>query len=180
MGAKIDLENKRFGRWLVVGKSVSKRVGPKQKIVVFWPCVCDCGTGKDDPIYVDGTALRATSSGSKSRSCGCLRHEKVYRSKPKNCKKNDNTSKKLSSMDNTQYTSLTKKSYGELTKYCKKCRRPLNSYNDTGQCYSHSVEDKYQNMPWQPNGHGAEIHSTETKPVSEWATTSISAAAGRY
>ena len=55
-----DLKGKRFGRWTVLNKNLSRKG-------VYWNCVCDCGkTG-----IVRGTALLSGGS----LSCGCLNKE---------------------------------------------------------------------------------------------------------
>lgn len=56
MGQKVDLTGMRFGKWVVINKSESKR---------HWNCICDCGTAKQ----VNGQYLKE----GKSRSCGCRR-----------------------------------------------------------------------------------------------------------
>jgi len=59
----IDLSGKRFGRWLVIARSVAKKSGHRQPS--FWDCRCLCG------------AIRTISSADlrngKTKSCGCLR-----------------------------------------------------------------------------------------------------------
>lgn len=61
----IDLTGKRFGRWLVIGRTPREKgkQGCSQ-----WHCHCDCGNTKDRVEY------SGLVSGS-SQSCGCLRRE---------------------------------------------------------------------------------------------------------
>jgi len=59
---KINLEGKRFGRWIVNKKS------PLKKREIFWTCTCECGTVRD----VRGNDLK----NGDSTSCGCKRDEK--------------------------------------------------------------------------------------------------------
>lgn len=54
-----DITGKRFGRWLVIKKDISKKL--------YWICKCDCGTIKS--VY--GSNLRL----GKTKSCGCLLRE---------------------------------------------------------------------------------------------------------
>lgn len=58
MAKLIDLTGQRFGRLLVLNKSLEKRNR------VFWDCICDCGAKK----AVSGKLLR----NGESKSCGCL------------------------------------------------------------------------------------------------------------
>lgn len=37
---------------------------------------------------------------------------------------------------------------------CRICGRKLSSYNNTGQCWCHSVEDPEQNARWEPGHNG--------------------------
>lgn len=57
MPALIDLSGRKFGRWLVLGRSGGE----------IWRCRCDCGMERD----VAGGHLRL----GRSRSCGCLKLE---------------------------------------------------------------------------------------------------------
>lgn len=62
----IDITGQRFGRLLVLGLSHRKQF--KKNNVIYWECVCDCGTVK-----------KITRSGLVSRdyvSCGCYNKEK--------------------------------------------------------------------------------------------------------
>ncbi len=56
-----DLSGKRFGRWLVIERSISNRLPGKQR--TEWLCRCDCGTTRVIP------ACNLTRN--LSRSCGC-------------------------------------------------------------------------------------------------------------
>tara|TARA_A200000159_G_C7278917_1_gene320611 strand:+ start:78 stop:1040 length:963 start_codon:yes stop_codon:yes gene_type:complete len=64
MGAYIDLEGKRFGRWLVESRTDNNRFGQ-----IRWACVCDCGSVKK---VIAGSLLSG-----KSTSCGCYQKEKI-------------------------------------------------------------------------------------------------------
>lgn len=61
MGKIIDLTGKKFGRWEVKGISHQK------KSMVYWLCVCECGTER----AVFGGDLKRSSS----VSCGCFMRE---------------------------------------------------------------------------------------------------------
>lgn len=61
---KTDLTGKRYGRWTVL-----EQAAPGTGYTTRWLCECDCGTVKT----VDGQLLRT----GKSRSCGCLRDERL-------------------------------------------------------------------------------------------------------
>lgn len=62
MGAIIDLTGKKFGRWNVKGFAYNKNS------VIFWNCVCDCGTER----VVRGGGLKNGAQ----QSCGCLMRER--------------------------------------------------------------------------------------------------------
>lgn len=64
----IDLTNRRFGRWLVLKKDPKRR-----NLQTLWTCLCDCGIIRHEVLYTSLTSGR-------SKSCGCLRREKL--SKP--------------------------------------------------------------------------------------------------
>ena len=59
----IDLVGVRFGRLVVESDSGERSNGIK------WRCLCDCGNRKN----ISGPDLR----GGKTRSCGCMRMEKI-------------------------------------------------------------------------------------------------------
>ena len=75
VGKKLDLTGQRFGRLVVIRKSVERANAGE----VLWECKCDCG----EFSVVKSGNLRSGST----KSCGCLRKEVVS-------KKNEN--KKLS------------------------------------------------------------------------------------
>lgn len=64
MGKKINEIGHRFGRLLIL-----KEVKIRNKVGVFWECLCDCGI----ITRVAGTALRS----GHTKSCGCLNRERV-------------------------------------------------------------------------------------------------------
>jgi hypothetical protein len=60
----IDLQGKRFGRWVVVGYKGPNKFGKAQ-----WSCVCDCGTEK---------VVKAQSLiNGDSKSCGCFNKDSL-------------------------------------------------------------------------------------------------------
>jgi len=61
----IDLTGKRFGRLVILNKSIQR--GNKGQIK--WDCICDCGNYHT----VTGESLRS----GRSKSCGCLRKEYI-------------------------------------------------------------------------------------------------------
>ena len=65
----VELAGRRLGRWTVIA-----RVGSTAGKRSAWLCRCDCGTEK----VVGSNALRGGPSG-RSRSCGCLRAERMSR-----------------------------------------------------------------------------------------------------
>lgn len=60
----IDLSGKKFGRWTVL-----RRAPRKDKTGIYWFCECACGTLR----VVNGASLKNGCS----KSCGCLRNERV-------------------------------------------------------------------------------------------------------
>ena len=62
-GKRLNLINKRFGRWVV------KEFAYIKKRNSYWKCVCDCGTKR---IVMGGNLQSGTS-----KSCGCLVKEKI-------------------------------------------------------------------------------------------------------
>jgi hypothetical protein len=63
MGSTIDLVGNRYGLWTV------KSFAENRRSIVYWNCVCDCGTEK----AVRGGGLKA----GVSLSCGCVRKQKL-------------------------------------------------------------------------------------------------------
>lgn len=63
---KIDLVGQRFDRWMVLEEFGRDKWG-----AILWKCRCDCGNKR----VVCGNNLR----NGKSKSCGCLRNEKIYK-----------------------------------------------------------------------------------------------------
>lgn len=59
---RIDLMGRRFHRLVVTGPPTQKFF-PNQGLLLYWPCVCDCGATK----YVYGANLRKGNT----KSCGC-------------------------------------------------------------------------------------------------------------
>jgi hypothetical protein len=183
MGKMINLKGKKFGRWTVVGTAKGKRRETCGKIELYWPCVCDCGTGKDDPIYIIGHSLRHLTS----TSCGCLREEKVYGGKPgqrselTKSKFDESSRRALGGRKGLSLLPGARRPNAKNKKsHCKICGHKLSEYNFTGECWCHSIDDPSQNRAWEPGDHGSGIQGDERKPVSEMACTSISAVAGRY
>lgn len=77
-----DLTGNRFGKLVVLGKSVDKNKDAKPGRF-YWKCKCDCG----NVIDVREDSLLSTSR--SARSCGCLRSEslkKHYAEHPKQSK----------------------------------------------------------------------------------------------
>lgn len=62
MGKLKDLLNKKYGRWLVVGRGDSDKYGRAR-----WKCVCECGTER---VVSSSSLVSGVSS-----SCGCLNKE---------------------------------------------------------------------------------------------------------
>jgi len=65
---KIDLIGKKYGRLDVISQGETKHK-PNGAKVIFWTCMCECGTQKD----VSGEALRD----GRVKSCGCKRAEVI-------------------------------------------------------------------------------------------------------
>lgn len=61
---KIDIIGQKFGRWTVV-----KETGRDERQECLWECRCDCGNIR----IVQGHHLRS----GHSKSCGCLKREKI-------------------------------------------------------------------------------------------------------
>lgn len=68
---RVDLTGQRFSRLIVIEKS-GHREGRRQ---VMWLCQCDCGKTK----RIASTYLLS----GKSRSCGCIRVERIRSLRPK-------------------------------------------------------------------------------------------------
>jgi len=66
MGAKIELSGKRFGRLGVI-----KETGKRLNGLVVWLCKCDCGN-----LY---QVRSCDLTFNKTKSCGCLRNEKLIK-----------------------------------------------------------------------------------------------------
>ena len=64
----IDLSGNRYGRWLVISRGLNSHSGKVQ-----YHCKCECGLES----LVDAQALRD----GVSRSCGCLRSERMLGNK---------------------------------------------------------------------------------------------------
>lgn len=62
----VDLTDKHFGRWTVIG------IHGKRGNLITWDCVCECGTR----AIISGNSL--TRKNRPSLSCGCLQKEKVF------------------------------------------------------------------------------------------------------
>ena len=62
----VDITNKRFGRWTVIGFFETKNHN------TYWNCLCDCGNMR----IVKGSSLKEQ----KSKSCGCYNRDRVLES----------------------------------------------------------------------------------------------------
>jgi hypothetical protein len=69
MGAFIDLSEIRFGRLVVIRRTLDKFYGKNNSRATNWLCQCDCGNQKE----VTTNLLRTE----KVRSCGCLQGDVV-------------------------------------------------------------------------------------------------------
>jgi len=65
---KIDLTNKRFGRWTVILENKKVHDTKAQTHPSLWYCVCDCGEVRPEVLY-------SSLVSGRSKSCGCLRKE---------------------------------------------------------------------------------------------------------
>jgi hypothetical protein len=61
----IDRTGDRYGRLVVIGRAKNSKKGRTN-----WVCVCDCGN--------EVTVLSSSLQQGNTRSCGCLRKEKMY------------------------------------------------------------------------------------------------------
>lgn len=61
---RLELKGKKFGRLFILGAADEKIKGRNR----WWNCLCDCGSNTK-------TTSHALRSG-KTKSCGCLRHER--------------------------------------------------------------------------------------------------------
>ena len=73
----IKLTGQKFGRWTVIERAGCQQYANRTE--PLWLCVCECGT----EALVRGANLR----NGKSRSCGCLRNERVAAAARKRGKK---------------------------------------------------------------------------------------------
>lgn len=69
---KTELLNQRFNRWTVVEYAGVRKSKKNNREYRQWKCVCDCG----NVAVVDECSLKSQ----KSKSCGCLRKEKLLES----------------------------------------------------------------------------------------------------
>lgn len=69
MKEKVSYLGKRFTRWKVTGRNFDKV--PAGSTHIFYNCICDCGN-------VSVVNKQSLTTG-KSKSCGCLRDEKLSR-----------------------------------------------------------------------------------------------------
>ena len=69
MKEKVSYLGKRFTRWIVTGRNFDKV--PSGSTHIFYNCICDCGN-------VSVVNKQSLTTG-KSKSCGCLRDEKLSR-----------------------------------------------------------------------------------------------------
>jgi hypothetical protein len=67
----IDLTNKNFGRWTVVGFNHTKKTD--KYTYQMWDCLCSCGSKK----VVEGSSLKKGNS----VSCGCYNKESIPKGK---------------------------------------------------------------------------------------------------
>lgn len=88
MKEKVSYVGKRFSRWKVTGRNFDKV--PAGSTHIFYNCICDCGN-------VSVVNKQSLTTG-KSKSCGCLRDEKLSRRSSKDVhqiKVADKSSKKV-------------------------------------------------------------------------------------
>lgn len=90
----IDRTGERFGRLVVVSRA-DDYISKNGKHHVRWNCVCDCGNA----TVVDVTQL----VGGKTKSCGCLRQEKLSQGNPKHGGRYDRLYKVYHNMKNRCY-----------------------------------------------------------------------------
>ena len=131
MGTYNDLTGKRFDRLLAVGRA------PNVGLRTYWDCICDCGTKKS-------IAAQPLSSGI-TRSCGCLRRERVSEGKRKapgvSGLQSLFTSYKKRATENGREFSLSLEEFGELTKRnCSYCDSPPSSVRTLNKWKGRQVE----------------------------------------
>ena len=88
MKEKLSYVGKTFSRWKVTGRNFDKV--PAGSTHIFYNCICDCGN-------VSVVNKQSLTTG-KSKSCGCLRDEKLSRRSSKDVhqiKVADKSSKKV-------------------------------------------------------------------------------------
>ncbi len=92
----IDLENKRFGKLMVI-KRVEDYIQPSGKKRIQWECACDCG----NRIIIRGDSLIDNNT----RSCGCISESFIASELKKYCTKkyNAETEYKILKNPNTGY-----------------------------------------------------------------------------
>lgn len=139
MGAKLDLQNKRFGRWIVIRES-TKRKGGK----VYWLCKCDCGNiGK-----VIGTNLKL----GLSQSCGCLLRERASKANrihgqrtTKNTTRTYQAWKAMRQRCNNSKTSAYKNYGGRGINICSHWDKFENFFEDMGEAPKGLTLDRINN-----------------------------------
>lgn len=123
MGILIDITGKKFGRLLVISRTVDPRENPSKHRDSWWFCLCDCG------VYctVRGESIRKGDT----RSCGCLAAEIVRRTGRKRIAHKSGAFwilyrryKSHAAEDNREFT-LTEKEFREFTSsICHYCGSP--------------------------------------------------------
>lgn len=111
----IDISGQKFGKLTVIerGEDYVRSDGARE---VRWKCKCDCGN--PDFVLVRGTLLR----NGKTKSCGCLRKEKMKQSGENNKGKHNESSKTYNIYDlsgdyGIGYTNDNQEFYFDLEDY---------------------------------------------------------------
>lgn len=140
-----EMIGKRFGRWVVISRSL---VQPNIKNrASYWNCQCDCGVTRS----VVGHGLRS----GQSKSCGCLKVEKATLAKTKHGRNGSREHSIWRSMltrcYNPEHISFPR--YGAVGKVvCERWHEFLNFYADMGPCPSpkHTLERINNDLGYSP------------------------------
>lgn len=89
-----DISGVRYGKLLVVDR-VEDHISQNGRRCVMWRCLCDCGN------YTEVSSNQLTSG--KTKSCGCLRKEKLSKGNPKHNGSHDRLYKVYHNMINRCY-----------------------------------------------------------------------------
>lgn len=144
MSKKVDILNKRFGRWTVISESNERSIHKQ----VYWLCRCDCGTEK---LILYGSLVNKNS-----RSCGCLKIAELIKRSVKHRKTGTKEYRSWQSMKRRCYSKSNNKykDYGGRgILICDRWKKSFECFiDDMGECPSkeHSLDRIDVNGNYEP------------------------------